>query len=153
MKFYTKKIVLYFLLILSGFSVAKAEDSLAANNKLKFYNLSNVYRLQQVKAVNYSGKVADEDMKAYQIEAEGEFQSKDYSFDPNSNTLYILGKRNPGFFKTLILEKNQNTLSFNRCETCDPIIFNIIMLTQTDVVLDVPSPDGKDFFFQYIFIK
>ncbi len=157
--FYIKKQILFCAFFLSfiiyGYSYEDSNiiDETQLKNKTEFYALKDVYKLTKVNAIDYTGKIADADMKIYQIEAEGEFESKDYAFDINSNTLYILGKKNASFYKILALEKNENLLRYTKCKTCEVKEFTIKLQNNQELILDIPSPDGKGFVFQLIFSK
>lgn len=153
-KLYKTLTLLFF--IFSSFSMlivsADSDDAIIAKNKAEFYALTNVYRLKDVKAVDYTGKLTVEAMKNFSEEAQGEYKSKDFAFDPATNTLYICGRAST-FYKVLKLEKNDKVLKYSRCTTCDPLEFVIKSQSASELILDIASPDSEGFMFEYIFSK
>lgn len=145
--------LIFFICCLISLEIfANDDDDIIAKNKAEFYALTNVYRLRDVKAVDYTGKLTAEAMKNFSEEAQGEYKSKDFAFDPATNTLYICSRAST-FYKVLKLEKNDKVLKYSRCTTCDPLEFVIKLQSDSELILDVDSPDGKGFVFQYAFSK
>lgn len=119
-----------------------------------FNRIINLYRLQKVEVIDDSGRHSENEMKAYQLEAQGEYDSKDRAVDMEMGRMYIISKTDATRFGYFDFKVNKDFIESKNCKDCQDSRYEIIEQTATTLVLQIePQDDWKHFKYQFTFKK
>jgi len=131
----------------------KTSDNSYERNPIDINN-SNLFRLNSVKPVEIREEADEDEIKYYFDEVQNEFSKADIIIDIEKNLWYIFPRNTIYEPSVRIINFKDNLLEAFDCSTCTPSRLFLIELTETKLVIQIPSKEDGEFFnYQFEFIR
>lgn len=117
-------------------------------------NDPGLFKLKSIKAVGIRKEASLAEINYYLDEAKNEFNRADVIVDLDNNFWYIIPRNNHFEPIVKIINFNKNILEAENCNTCAPVQFFLIALTDKKLTIQIPSKEDTEYFsYEFEFIK
>lgn len=128
-----------------GISDSKPEKEITETKKPLLLP-QDTYKLLSIKALDYSNKHSEAEMKAFQQEMKDEFATNDIQIANDFSMFYVINRTDNSKYLAKKIKKENNKLVYLDCEKCNMNNMTIITNNNNELILETAAQDSDSFY-------
>ena len=129
-----------------GFSEEAKIEKTKKISSLSNSDLVSTFVLMDIKAIDYSGKHSESEMKLFQDEMLNEVQVNDMRISKDYSTFYIINRKDNSKFSEKEISLKGNQLLYVDCDKCNMDAMIIVENNNQELIIETPAQDRDSFY-------